>query len=301
LSRDPCDGPLLRSAAVSDDFSRATRDDGQTFVFTDKGSGPLVVLFHGFPDTPYGWDAIGDRLVGAGYRVVAPWLRGYHPETLVEGRGYGAEVIGRDAIRLLDALGAQSAVLVGHDWGAGLVYGGASLAPERVRAIVPIDIPHTSLLKPSLSTMWGVRHFLALRLPWAERSVARTDFAYLDTLYRRWAPNWSGSDRDDCLRRVKECFAEPSSLTGALAYYRALSPRPAASVAKPPAVRGLVVGGTGMLDPALYEKTAQILAPGSTSAVMDGTGHWPHREAQDRFVDALIGFLDGLGPESAGS
>ena len=75
---------------MSDGFERVSTDDGQTFVLRERGSGPLVVMFHGFPDTPYGWTTIASAVAAAGYRVVTPWLRGYHPDTLVPGRGYGA-------------------------------------------------------------------------------------------------------------------------------------------------------------------------------------------------------------------
>jgi pimeloyl-ACP methyl ester carboxylesterase len=104
------------------DFKTA-RADSQTFVYSDSGGdGPLVVLFHGFPDLPFGWSDARDALVGAGHRVVVPYLRGYHPDTMVPGRRYRAKEIGEDAIRLLDAIEAERAVLVGHDWGAAVVY-----------------------------------------------------------------------------------------------------------------------------------------------------------------------------------
>jgi pimeloyl-ACP methyl ester carboxylesterase len=163
-----------------------------------------------------------------------------------------------------------------------------------VRAIVPIDIPHLSLVKPSPKAAWGVRHFVALKLPWAERAVAKDDFAYVDTLYSRWAPSWSGPEREESVRRAKACFAEPSNLTGAIAYYRALSPRTPPALARPPEVPALAVGGTHMLDPALYAATAAAMGPGSDSLVVEGTGHWPHREAEDRFVEKLLGFLSSL-------
>lgn len=274
---------------------RATTADGQTFVYRDRGEGPLVVLLHGFPDTPGSWDGIAARLVEAGYRTVAPWLRGYHPATVVEGLGYGAEAIAGDPVRLLDALGEDAAVLVGHDWGASMVYGAASLAPERVRAIVPIDIPHPSLVRPSPAAAWAVRHFLALKLPWADRSVARHDFAYVDTLYRRWAPRWSGPERDRAVADAKACFRHPGNLRGAIDHYRALSPRLPATLSTPPAVRGLVVGGTSMIAAAAYAATAAAMADGSEPFVVDGAGHWPHREAEDRFVERLLGFLGSLG------
>lgn len=274
--------------------SRASTSAGQTFAFADVGSGPLVVLVHGFPDTPHGWEAIATAVAGAGHRVVVPWLRGYHPDTHVAGRGFGAEEISADLVALLDALDVPSAVLVGHDWGASMVYGAANLAPERVRAIVPIDIPHPSLITPSPAAAWAARHFLALKAPWAERTVARDDFAYVERLYSRWAPEWSGPERDACLRRAKECFADPASLTGAVDHYRALSPRPAKAVAAVPRVPALVVGGGGFLDPELYHRTAAATGPGSRALVVDGVGHWPHREAEGAFTEALLDFLSSL-------
>src|SRR2546421_11812605 len=113
----------------------------QRFVYTDSGEGPLVVLFRGFPDTPQSWSGTRDALNDAGYRTVVPYLRGYHPDTILPNRGYSAGEIAEDAVRLLDAIGADQAVLVGHDWGAGVVYRAAALAPERVRAICAVAIP----------------------------------------------------------------------------------------------------------------------------------------------------------------
>src|SRR5437879_9779261 len=102
---------------------------GQRFVYTDTGEGPLVVLFHGFPDTPGGWGETRAALNGAGYRTVVPYLRGYHPDTIVPGRSYGAHEIAEDGVRLLDSIGAEQAVLVGHGWGASVVCRVAALAP----------------------------------------------------------------------------------------------------------------------------------------------------------------------------
>ncbi len=87
-------------------------------MYADTGEGPPVVLFHGFPDTPSGWSSTAERLSAAGYRTIVPYLRGYHPATIVPGRRYRGRELGEDAIALLDALGLEQAVLVGHDWGA---------------------------------------------------------------------------------------------------------------------------------------------------------------------------------------
>src|SRR6202035_2462223 len=101
------------------EFRRASAN-GQTFVYLDSGEGPLVVLLHGFPDTPAGWAETRDALNGAGYRTVVPSLRGYHRDTILAARAYGAREIAEDAVRLLDAIDADQAILVGHDWGAAI-------------------------------------------------------------------------------------------------------------------------------------------------------------------------------------
>jgi pimeloyl-ACP methyl ester carboxylesterase len=276
---------------MTEEWSRIAADDGQGFVFAEAGEGPLVVLLHGFPDTPHGWERIAAGLADAGYRAARPWLRGYHPDTIVEGRSYDAVTIAFDPIAFLNALGERDAILVGHDWGASMVYGAATLHPERVRAIVPIAIPHPSLLPRNPSTLWAARHFLALKMPWAVRAVRRADFAYLETLYRRWSPNWVGAARERSLADAKNAFADERSLNGALDYYRALSPRPAPELARLPSARGLVVGGTtDILDPELYERTAGLLGADSDSLIVEGAGHWPHREDEEAFLTRLIAF-----------
>jgi len=269
---------------------------GQRFVVSQAGEGPDIVLLHGFPDTPYSWSEIAEALVGAGWRVTVPWLRGYHPETIVPGRGYDAETLGRDGLALLDAIGASSAVLVGHDWGALVTYVAAAQAPERVRAIVTSGIPHPSVLRRTPAALWAVRHFVALKLPWAAWSCARNDFAYFDRLYRRWAPDWSGPEREETLQRAKRALSSRATLEGAIGYYRDLSlggPPPA--ISRVPPVRGLIIGGDHAIgQEGLFTRTAELLAPPSRALIVPGAGHWPHRENAALVVPELLGFLAQL-------
>lgn len=275
------------------EWARASATDGQTFVYAERGAGPLVVLWHGYPDTPHGWAATANVLAEAGYRTVAPWLRGYHPSTVTPGRDYSVRTLATETARLLDALGEDDAVVVGHDWGAVLAYGAAAYTPERVRSIVTVAIPHLGLVKPSPGLAWNARHFAELRLPFAPGWVRRNDFAYVADEYARWTPNWAGPARDRTLADAKACFAEPGNLEGALAYYRAFNGR-SGRAAHPLGTRALVVGGTADLVPAwAFEKSPSRLGPGSSSLVVDGAGHWPHREGEARFHDALLGFLRG--------
>ena len=215
----------------------------------------------------------------AGWRVTVPWLRGYHPETIVPGRPYDFETVGRDGLALLDAIGAQRAVFVGHDWGALMTYVVATLAPERTRGIVTIAIPHPSLLQRTPASLFAARHFLELKLPWAARSVKRNDFAYLDKLYRRWAPNWSGPEREACLREIRQALSTDATLNGAIDYYRALPLGGSRLLDKPPVVANLAVAGTAdIVDVELFKSTSEIFPAPSRALIVDGAGHWPHRE-----------------------
>jgi pimeloyl-ACP methyl ester carboxylesterase len=264
----------------------------QRFVFADSGSGPLVVLFHGFPDTPYGWADTAAALNDAGYRTVVPFLRGYHPDTIVHGRSYGGRELGEDALRLLDTLGEDRAVLVGHDWGAAVVYRATAAAPERVRGMCAVAIPHPRTLKPSPSLAWGARHFLTLRLPTGPWLARRNDFAYIDALMRRWAPNWSGPDRAACLADVKRAFADPRVLDGALAYYRNATTGGAGQLSPP----ALIVGGTTDIVPAeAFRQSPSGFAGPCEVMIAEGAGHWPHREAAAEFKPRLIDWLGSLG------
>jgi pimeloyl-ACP methyl ester carboxylesterase len=266
---------------------------GQPHVVSTAGQGRDLVLLHGFPDTPYSWDEIEQTLVGEGWRVSVPWLRGYRQETIVAGRRYDPEMLGRDVLALLDAIGASSAVIVGHDWGALMAYAAAALAPERVRAIATFAIPHPSVLERSPAALWAVRHFLLLKLPWAARVCRRNDFAYLDRLYRRWAPSWSGPERDENVSRAKQALSSPATLAGAIDYYRDLPlGKPPAVTAVVPQVQGLVVGGAeDLAEVKLFRRTAELLAQPSRALIVDGAGHWPHREKAALVVPELVDFL----------
>jgi pimeloyl-ACP methyl ester carboxylesterase len=276
------------------EFRTITRG-AQPFVISQQGEGPEIVLLHGFPDTPHSFAELQSVLAGAGWRVTVPWLRGYHPETIVAGRPYDPETLGRDVLGLLDAIGAPRAVIVGHDWGALIAYVAATLAPERVRAMVTLAIPHPSLLRRTPASLWAARHFLALKLPWAARSCRRDDFAYLGRLYGRWAPNWSGAEREETLRLAKQALSSDVTLNGAIDYYRALPLGGSGLVDRPPEVPGLIVGGTAdLLDAELFTATAALLPQPSRALIVDGAGHWPHREDAAAVVPEIVSFLGEL-------
>src|SRR4029077_4281975 len=268
---------------------------GQRYVVSQAGEGPDVVLLHGFPDTPHAFAELEPALLAAGWRVTVPWLRGYHPDTIVAGRSYDPETLGRDGLGLLDAIGAPRAAIVGHDWGALIAYVAATLAPERGRGMVTLAIPHPSLLRRTPASLWAVRHFFALKLPWAARAVERNDFAYIEKLYGRWSPNWSGPEREASILQVKQAFSNHAVLEGAIDYYRALPLGGSRLLDRPPAAPGPVIGGTAdIADAELFSETAALLPAPSRALIVERAGHWVHREDAAAVVPEIVSFLAQL-------
>jgi pimeloyl-ACP methyl ester carboxylesterase len=107
------------------------------------GQGPLVILIHGFPESWYSWRHQIPALADAGYRVAAPDVRGYggsdKPPAI---EAYSIKNMCADIGGLIAALGAERAIVVGHDWGAAIAYGTALFHPERVRAVAGLSVPY---------------------------------------------------------------------------------------------------------------------------------------------------------------
>jgi len=268
--------------------------EGRGVRFASVGDGTPVVLLHGFPDGPESWSSAASALADAGHRAIIPYLRGYHPDTIAPGRAYTRADFAGDVVHLLDALGLVDAVLVGHDWGAALVWSTLGAYPERLRAAVPVAIPHPACLKPSPQLLWGVRHFFYFKAPRSDQRAARNDFAYVEQLYTRWSPDWTGSERDRSVARVKDMFGDPDVLHEALQYYRDLSLKPdPASDFRVSCPMLLVAGAAdfdGNLDP--YEASVERCDGPADLLVVDGAGHWPHREGETQFNEHLVALVD---------
>jgi pimeloyl-ACP methyl ester carboxylesterase len=262
------------------------RANGLEFAYLEQGSGPLVLLLHGFPDTAHTWEHALPALAAAGVRAVAPFLRGYHPTEVPADDKYDVETLGRDVIALIEALGADRAIVVGHDWGAASAYAAAALAPDKIRALVTLAIPHPASLRPSLTLAWKVRHFLPLRRKRAAEALARRDYRYVDTLVARWSPAWTipAGETD----RVKAAFREPGCAAAACAYYRDFKAGVPRFMREPLRVPAVAFAGLGdMIAPRAYEKARNCYAS-SYEVVQVPGGHFMHREHPDTFTPELV-------------
>lgn len=197
----------------------------------DAPARPLVLLLHGFPDHPPSFAALAHLLEQAGYRCVAPYLRGYAPSTL---RGpCSLERLRDDVLALLEQLSPdQPAALLGHDWGAVVTYAVCAAAPARVRRAVTLSVPTPLAFLRQLVTSGQLArswYMLLFQPRWADALVARRDFAFVDWLWRRWSPALTLDQR--ARAELHACLA--ASWPAPLAPYRALlAPRGLAARAR---------------------------------------------------------------------
>jgi pimeloyl-ACP methyl ester carboxylesterase len=128
---------------MSDAREHSVETNGIAMHVTEMGEGPLVVLCHGWPESSFSWRHQLPALAAAGYRAVAPDMRGYGRTSAPEEVSHYTllHLIG-DVVGLVGALGEQEAVIVGHDWGAAVAWGCALLRPDLFRAVAALSVPH---------------------------------------------------------------------------------------------------------------------------------------------------------------
>jgi pimeloyl-ACP methyl ester carboxylesterase len=270
---------------------------GATLGCLVAGDGPLVICAHGFPDCARSFRLQAPALVAAGYRVVAPWMRGYAPSTPARDRRYDAAALGSDLIALARHFSpAAPARLVGHDWGAVAAYAAVALAPRAFSHLVTIAVPHLRIAGPRFVTpaqlrrSWYMGLFQLPRL--AERKLVADDFALVDRLWRDWSP---------CLALPNdELAAIKSAMRGRerelLAYYRAMFSRAAPATARllrrRTHVPSIYVHGIddGCIGVELAEGVERAYAGPIAVHRLPG-GHFVHQEAVEQFNDILVQFM----------
>jgi pimeloyl-ACP methyl ester carboxylesterase len=280
----------------------------------DEGEGPPVLLCHGFPELAFSWRHQVPALIGSGFRVLAPDLRGFGRSSAPEEvEGYDVITLCGDACGLLDAVGEESAIVIGHDWGASLAWQLAVLHPERVRAVAGLSVPFVprapappvSILRRQLGEDFYIVWFQEPGV--ADAALAR-DVRRTLTTSRQWTSNWAEEDPEPPHRPgwlteqeldvYVESF-ERTGFTGGLNWYRNIDRN--WELTEPVADRRIEQPAlflTGERDP------VRRFMPGATmrgwvtdlreEVVVDGAGHWVQQEEPELVTASLLGFLGGL-------
>lgn len=263
--------------------------------------GPLLLALHGFPDTAWTFRHLGPLLGAAGWRVVAPFTRGYGPTGIPSDGDYTVGALMADAVALHAALGGDGrAVLVGHDWGAITVNGLGADASSPYAKVVAMAVPPLSVMNPSRE-LWRpwlggvVRqprnswYILANQLPGvSERFFPRL----VSRLWHDWSP---GYDARTDLAHLLESVPDVERARAVVSYYRAAArPRGLRHLTQgPPVVPTLYLHGAqdGCLDRRFFHLADARLTGEHRAVLVEGAGHFLTVEQPDVVAEHVLGFL----------
>lgn len=253
-----------------------------------EGEGPPVLLLHGFPDSSALWRHQIPALADAGYRVIAPDLRGFGASARPEGvEQYRMTTLVGDVLGILDGLGVERAAVAGHDWGSSLGWALTAFAPERVTRYAALSVGHASTYLASMrqrELSWYMLWFLFEGV--AEEELPRDDWALLR--------EWIGAPVD--IDRYVADLSRPGALTAALNWYRAnIRPESFGRPPQLPPTQCPVLGLWGEHDVACGEEQMRtsgryVTGPWRYERVT-GAGHWIPLDAPDEVTKQLLAFL----------
>ena len=289
------------------DFKSGAVDaNGLNFHYLEMGEGPLVLCLHGFPDHAYSFRHLLPDLARAGFRAVAPFMRGYAPTEAPKDGRYQSVLMSKDVLALIGALGADRAYLVGNDWGAGAVSGAAVLEPEKVAKLVTIASGRADEdLNLNFQFLKGTWHGFFFQLPQAERTLAHNDFAFIEDWWRDASPEWDIPK--EAIESIKATFRKPGVVEAALGYYRArygpalddpsLIDAQERIRAGPITVPTLALHGTRdrprRIDAFESETMDRYFTGGLEKVIIPGTGHFMHQEKPQEVNPKIVEFLKG--------
>ncbi|MEM1142803.1 MAG: alpha/beta hydrolase [Pseudomonadota bacterium] len=270
-----------------------------------RGKGAAVILLHGFPDVRTSFAHQLTALSDAGYRAIAPSLRGYESTSLDPDADYAVSTLAQDLIALMDTQNLERVHLVGHDWGSTIAQACIATAPERFSTLTLISVPFTprfaKAIPRSLAQLRKSWYMFLFQLPDVpERLIQRNNGSFLRWLWQSWSPHWDIPD--EVIAPVKAAFTQEGVASGALSYYRqnflkpspatqALQDRLAAGIAAPT----LAITGQddGCIDARVFRDCMHDSDFNSSLSVkvLDGAGHFPHLELPEQFNQLLLNFI----------
>jgi pimeloyl-ACP methyl ester carboxylesterase len=288
---------------------RYVNANGNRFHLAEAGSGPLVLLLHGFPEFWWAWRHQLTGLADAGYRAVAVDLRGYGASDKPP-RGYDPFTLAADVAGMVRALGEHDAVIVGHDWGGLLAWTVATFHPRVVRRLAVLSMPHPIRLRTMLAAdreqRRAGRQILAAQAPGhAEDALVEDDGAAVARLLsERAGPTWRGrADYPAAVRTYRETMLIPGVAHCAVEYDRWLGRsliRPSGwryfrLMAEPVMVPTLHLHGAAdrYLLPRSAQGSGRYVAAAYEWRTLIAAAHFPHEESPERVTGELVRWAKG--------
>ncbi len=279
--------------------------------YTEYGdpSGSAVLLLHGFPDSAASWQPLIRQWQGEPVRFIAPMLRGYGASRVTSAQAETGEVpaLASDAAALLEALGVERAVIVGHDWGARAAYAAAVLYPQRFRAVVALASEYAAyggadrLPYPQQRAYWYQWLFQSRQ---GEQALTEDRGGLGRYLWETWSPSWEFAEED--FLEASNAWDNPQFVSTVLSYYRTRhgngsgAPRydqARARMAAKPSIEVPTWFMTGLADacnlPEGSRGQERLFRAGYERVEVPGVGHFIHREAPGAAAEVLAAALRG--------
>lgn len=267
--------------------------------YVEAGDGPLVALLHGFPEFWFSWRFQIPALVAAGFRVVAPDMRGYNlssrPSKVA---AYDIDRLAADVRDLIRERGAERALVAGHDWGAAAAWVTAMNHPEVVERLAILNAPHPrrmlhGLRRPrQLARSWYMLFFQLPRLP--ELAMRAGSWWSWRRLFETEARPGAFTPQD--IERYVEAWSQPGAPTGMVNYYRAAlrqTPGRAAARIRPVEAPTLVIWGQRdrHLGAELAEPERADVPNLERVVRLPEASHWVHQDEPERVSELLVDFF----------
>ena len=271
--------------------------NGIRMHYVTQGSGPLVVLLHGFPEFWYSWRYQIPFLAEHGYTVVAPDLRGYN-DTDKPRNGYDVPTLLRDIAGLIRGLGQDQAIIVGHDWGGGLAWQFAIHYPYMTSRLIVINAPHPSAMRREFRTLKQLRkswYIFFFQIPWLPEAFLLRNHANEVGRMLHGAALQKAAFPPEVTAKYQEAMSKPGAMTAALNYYRQLFrhlPPPASRENTQVSAPTLLIWGEH--DIALgIEMTYGLEQWVDDIEVkrLPDSGHWVQQEQPDKVNQLMLDFL----------
>ncbi|MES3636420.1 alpha/beta hydrolase [Mycobacterium intracellulare] len=276
------------------------------------GSGiPTVICLHGYPDTAWTWRRVAPLLAERGYRVVAPFTRGYAPSAIPPDRDVTVGALVADVLDVAAFLDAPTTLLVGHDWGALTSNTIAALRDQPFAAIVSLAVPPLAEMRPTKDTMLPMLRefpgqirnswYIAVnQLPWLPERL-------LDPIVRRLWRDWSPRlDADEDLEYFARARIRPENRQAIVDYYRQMvRPRPKSQRHRElqmlfgAPIRHPILYAYGLEDgclrPRLVEHLQKRLPPNSRVTALSQAGHFLQLDTPKELADAVSTYFADRG------
>ncbi len=271
--------------------------NGLRMHYVIQGTGPLIVLLHGFPEFWYSWRFQIPFLAEHGYTVVAPDLRGYN-DTEKPPSGYNVSTLLRDIVGLIRSLEYEKAIIVGHDWGGALAWSFAMRYPQMTERLVVLNAPHPWAFFRELRTLKQLRkswYMFFFQIPWLPEYILGLNHAEAIARMLYSSAIQKSAFPPDVLQRYREAMSKPGALTASINYYRAMFRRPGNASGGPGrviTVPTLLIWGEQdiALDVALTQGLEQWVPNLQVRRIPD-SGHWVQQEKPDLVNEWIAEFL----------